>query len=77
MKRWYLLVLWDGLTIGIFGPRAHFESIRKRAIKVRREEGDKHGVHWLSINERLRVDVGDFSNRELEDPPAEEGKVQP
>jgi hypothetical protein len=64
MKR-YLLVIWGDLNAEIMGPFKTDEAVTARAIKIRRREGDRHGLHRLDITSSGAPRVWDFGSQEL------------
>ncbi len=73
MKYWYLLVIWNGLSIRMYGAYTSFREMSNKAIEIRRKDGENHGLHWLCIDGNGNPQLGNFSGLDLKDrPPAEE-----
>jgi len=77
MKKWYLLVIWNEVSIVPFGPYRSFDSVKRKATAIRREHGDKHGLHWICIDGSWKLKAGDFSGLELENRSPAEEPVKP
>ena len=67
----YLLVVWGDVEPEILGPYDDEESRGARAIEIRREHGDGHGIFRLSAEAIGAIEVSAFSNGFFREPPKE------
>jgi hypothetical protein len=61
----YLLIIWGDVNAEIIGPFKTNEAVTARAIKIRRERGDRHGLHRIDVSSSGTPRVWDFWWSEL------------
>ena len=58
----HLLVVWGDVEPEILGPYDDEESREARAVELKREHGDEHGIFRLSAEVIGAIEVSAFSN---------------
>jgi hypothetical protein len=60
MKR-YLIFVWGDVEPEIIGPFRSDAARDRRALELRKEEGDDHGIYILDVPKRGAPDVNAYS----------------
>ena len=64
-KLW-LIIVWDDVSAEVMGPYKNAETRLRAARKLRRDEGDGHGLYRLDVQADGTPETFDFSGREVE-----------
>lgn len=59
---YYVLVVWEDVEPELFGPYLSEKDRDSKALDLKEEHGDDHGIYWLNASDGLEPgEVGAYS----------------